>query len=165
MTSRAFRNKTTAIGMDAATYSFGAIGGATNYNTITSSYAPGFNGSISGSNSNYLLRAMATYSTGISKDGWGLTVSAIGRWSNEGIIEGTFYKSAGLFLSLEKVFNQANSLTLTAYGAPIQRATSSATYQEVYDLAGSNLYNPNWGWQDGKKRSAAYANSLIPPLC
>ncbi|MCM1450469.1 MAG: carboxypeptidase-like regulatory domain-containing protein, partial [Clostridiales bacterium] len=40
MTSRAFRNKTSAIGMDAAAYGFGAIGGSTNYNTITSGYAP-----------------------------------------------------------------------------------------------------------------------------
>ncbi|MDE7473859.1 MAG: TonB-dependent receptor [Muribaculaceae bacterium] len=162
MTSRAFRNKTVAVGMDAASYNFGAIGGATNYNTITSNYAPGFNGSVAYTNSNYMLRGMATYSTGMSQDGWGLTVSAIGRWSDEGVVPGTFYKSAGLFLSLEKVFNDANSLTLTAFGAPTQRATGSATYQEVYDLTGDNLYNPNWGWQNGKKRSARIREQFDP---
>ncbi|MDE6403317.1 MAG: TonB-dependent receptor, partial [Muribaculaceae bacterium] len=72
------------------------------------------------------------------------------------------YKSAGLFLSLEKVFNDANSLTLTAFGAPTQRATGSATYQEVYDLTGDNLYNPNWGWQNGKKRSARIREQFDP---
>ncbi|MCM1448778.1 MAG: hypothetical protein NC082_00390, partial [Clostridiales bacterium] len=132
--------------------------------TITSGYAPGFNGSVAYTNSNYMLRAMATYSTGISKDGWGLTVSAIGRWSNEGVVPGTFYKSGGLFLSLEKIFNDKNSLTLTAYGAPIQRAATSGTYQEIFDLTGDNLYNPNWGWQNGKKRSARIREQFDPTV-
>lgn len=162
MTSRAFRNRTSTIGIGAAAYGFGDIGGSTNISTITSSYAPGFNGSVAYTNSNYMLRAMATYSTGISKDGWGLTISAIGRWADEGVVDGTFYNSFGAFISLQKIFNQRHSLTLTAFGAPTQRAGTSATYQEAYDLAGTNLYNPNWGWQDGKKRSAKIIEQFDP---
>ena len=162
MTSRAFRNRTTSIGLAAADYGFGNVGGSSNISTITSDYAPGFNGSVAYTNSNYMLRAMATYATGINSRGWGLTVSAIGRYANEGVIEGTFYNSAGLFLSVEKVFNANHSLTLTAYGAPTQRATASATYQEAYDLAGSNLYNPNWGYYDGEKRSSRIIESFDP---
>ncbi len=162
MTSRAFRNRTTSIGLGAADYGFGNVGGSSNISTITSDYAPGFNGSVAYTNSNYMLRAMATYATGINRHGWGLTVSAVGRWANEGVIEGTFYNSAGLFISAEKVFNTNHSLTLTAYGAPTQRATASATYQEAYDLADNNLYNPNWGWQDGKKRSSRIVETFDP---
>ncbi len=162
MTSRAFRNRTTSIGLGASDYGFGSVGGSSNISTITSDYAPGFNGSLAYTNANYMMRAMATYSTGINRHGWGLTVSAIGRYANEGVIKGTFYNSAGLFVSAEKVFNRNHSLTLTAYGAPTQRATPSATYQEAYDLAGSNLYNPNWGWYEGKKRSARIVESFDP---
>ena len=162
MTSRAFRNRTTAIGLAAADYGFGNVGGSSNISTITSEYAPGFNGSIAYTNSNYMLRAMATYATGINRHGWGLTVSAIGRYANEGVIEGTFYNSAGLFLSVEKVFNANHSLTLTAYGAPTQRATASATYQEAFDLAGTNLYNPNWGYYNGQKRASRIVESFDP---
>ena len=164
MTSRAFRNATTTMGMDASAYAFGGIAGSTNYNTVTSGYAPGFNGSVAYTNSNYMLRAMATYSTGINKNGWGLTVSAIGRYAPEGVIEGTFYNSAGLFLSLEKEFNNRHSLTLTAFGGPTQRAAASATYQEAYDLAGTNLYNRNWGYQDGKKRSSVIRETFDPTV-
>ncbi|MDE7143769.1 MAG: hypothetical protein K2N76_03120, partial [Muribaculaceae bacterium] len=64
-----------------------------------------------------------------------------------------FYNSVGLFLSVEKEINKAHSLTLSLYGAPTQRAAARATVQEAYDLAGDNLYNPSWGWYDGKKRS------------
>ncbi|MBE6305093.1 MAG: TonB-dependent receptor [Bacteroidales bacterium] len=162
MTSRAFRNRTTTIGLAAADYGFGAVGGSNNISTITADYAPGFNGSVSYTNANYMFRAMATYATGINSKGWGLTVSAVGRYADEGVIEGTFYNSGGLFISAEKVFNQHHSLTLTAYGAPTQRATASASYQEAYDLADNNLYNPNWGWYQGKKRASRIVESFDP---
>ncbi len=164
MTSSGFRNRTNTIGLDASLYGFGGIGGSTNYNTTAESYAPGFRGSVAYTNSNYMLRAMAMYSTGISKSGWGVTVAGIGRYADEGEIPGTFYKSGGLFLSLQKVFNPRHSLSLTGFAAPTQRATNSATYLEAYDLAGDNLYNPNWGWQDGKKRSSKIVQTFDPTL-
>ena len=164
MTSRAFRNKTTSVGMEASAYGFGDIAGSVNYNTTTDLYAPGFNGSVAFTNSNYMLRAMATYSTGLNRQGWALTVSAIGRYAKEGVVEGTFYNSAGLFLSLEKKFNLNNSLTLTAFGGPTQRATGRPVAQEAYDLAGTNLYNPDWGYQDGKKRSSRITETFDPTV-
>lgn len=164
MTSRAFRNKTTAVGMDAANYGFGDIGGSVNYNTTTDLYAPGFNGSVAFTNSNYMFRGMVTYASGLNKHGWAYTVSAIGRYAKEGVMEGTFYNSGGLFLSIEKLINANNTLTLTAFGGPTQRATGRPTYQEAYDLAGSNLYNPDWGYQDGKKRSARITETFDPTV-
>lgn len=153
MTSRAFRNNTSTIGLGASAYGFGGISGSQNFNTITDTYAPGFNGSLSYTNSNYNYRAMATYSSGLTDNGFALTISAIGRYSKEGVVPGTFYNSGGLFVSLEKVFDNKNSLTMTLWGAPTQYANGKATVQEVYDLVGDNLYNPTWGWQAGKKRS------------
>lgn len=164
MTSRAFRNKTTSIGMEAGEYGFGDIAGSVNYNTTTDLYAPGFNGSVAFTNSNYLMRAMATYATGLNSHGWAFTVSGIVRYAKEGVMDGTFYNSAGLFLSLEKKFNANHSLVLTAFGGPTQRATGRATVQEAYDLAGSNLYNPDWGWQDGKKRSSRITETFDPTV-
>ncbi len=162
MSSRAFRNRTNTVGLDASNYGFGDIGGSTNYNTTTDLYAPGFNGAVAYTNSNYMLRAMVTYSSGVNKHGWAYTVSAIGRYAKEGVQPGTFYNSAGLFFSLEKVLNDNNSLTLAAFGGPTQRATGGATYQEVYDLTDDNLYNPFWGWQDGKKRSSRITETFDP---
>lgn len=162
--NRVFRNRTTTIGMGASSYGFGDIGGSSNINTITESYAKGFNGSVAYTNSNYMLRAMAMYSNGINRHGWGLTVGGVVRYANEGVVPGTFYNSGGLFLSVEKQFNNKHSLTLTAFGAPTQRATNSATYLEAYDLAGDNLYNPNWGWQDGKKRSSKIVETFDPTV-
>ncbi len=164
MTSRAFRNNTATQGLGAAAYGFSAIGGSQNFNTITETYSPGFNGSLSYTNSNYYARAMAQYSTGISAGGWGLTLGAIGRYSDEGIVDGTFYNAGGYFLSAEKVINPNHSITLTTWGAPMEYANARATVQEAYDLVGSNLYNPAWGWQDGKKRSDNIRRKFDPTV-
>lgn len=153
MTSRAFRNNTSTIGMNASAYGWGGIIGSQNFNTITDTYAAGFNGSLSYTNANYNYRAMATYSSGLTENGFALTVSAIGRYAKEGIVPGTFYNAGGYFISLEKIFGNNHSLTLTTWGAPMQYANGRATVQEAYDLVGDNLYNPSWGWQSGKKRS------------
>ena len=77
-------------------------------------------------------------------------------------MDGTFYNSGGLFGSIEKRFNEQNSLTLTFFGGPTQRATGRPTVQEAYDLAGTNLYNPDWGYQNGDKRSARITETFDP---
>ena len=162
MTSSAFRNKTTDIGLSAASYGFGDIGGSTNMTTYASEYAPGWKGNLSYTNSNYMLRAMLQYATGLTKNGWAFTASIIGRYAPQGIVEGTFYNSFGYFLSLEKVFNDRHSLNISTWGAPTQRATNNAATQEAYDLAGSNLYNPSWGYLNGKKRCERIVESFDP---
>lgn len=162
--NRAFRNRTNTIGLDVSSYGFGDIGGSANISTINSSYAPGFNGSVAYTNANYMLRAMAMYSSGLNEKGWGVTVGGIGRWADEGIIPGTFYNSGGLFIAVEKEINANHSLNLTAWGAPTQRATASPTYLEAYELADDNLYNPNWGYQDGKKRSSKIVETFDPTM-
>ncbi len=162
MTSRAFRNSTATVGLGASAYGFGAIGGSQNFNTITEGYAPGFNGTLSYTNSNYKYRAMATYSTGMQENGLAFTISAIGRYADEGVVPGTFYNAGGLFISAEKEFNKNHSVTLTAWCNPRRYANGKATVQEVFDLTGDNLYNPTWGWQNGKKRSDNIRENFEP---
>ena len=161
-----FKSRATSVGIASSAYGFGAIGGTTNINAYAKDYAPGFRGSVAYTNGNYYVRGMATYSTGLNKHGWALTLSAIGRYSDEGVAPGTFYHSGGYFLSLQKVFNPQHSLSITTFGAPTKRASTSATFQEAYDLADDNLYNPNWGYieQNGKlkKRSAKVVESFDP---
>lgn len=164
MTSAAFRNRTTDIGLAASSFGYGNIGGSSNYTTYASEYAPGFRGNLSYTNSNYMMRAMLQYSTGLTRNGWAFSANIIGRYAPEGVIEGTFYNSIGYSLSLEKVFNDQHSLNLTTWGAPTQRATNTAATQEAYDLAGSNLYNPSWGYLNGKKKSAKIIESFDPSV-
>lgn len=158
----AFKRKDVNIGLEANGFSFGQIGGSTDISVFAQDYAPGFNGSVAYTNSNYKLRAMATYSTGLMKNGWAVTLSAITRYADEGVVPGSFYNSWGYFLSAQKVFNKQHSLSFVTFGAPTKRTNSSAVAQEAYDLADDNLYNPNWGWQNGEKRNAKVVEAFDP---
>ena len=166
MTSSAFRNKTTDIGLTAANYGFGSLGGSNLYTTYASEYAPGFRGNLTYTNGNTMLRAMLQYSTGLSRSGWAFSASIIGRYSPEGVTaqKGIWYNSFGYALSLEKVFNDQHRLNLSTWGAPTERANSNAVTQEAYDLAGSNLYNPDWGYINGKRISDRVVKSFDPSV-
>ena len=165
MTSSAFRNRTTDIGLSSASYGFGSLGGSNLYTTYASEYAPGFRGNLTYSNGNTMLRAMLQYSTGLMSNGWAFSASVIGRYSPEGVSyqHGTWYNSFGYSLSLEKVFNDEHRLNLTTWGAPTQRANSNAVTQEAYDLAGYR-YNPDWGYINGKKISDRVVKSFDPSV-
>ena len=156
----AMRNKDVNEGMNPVSYSYGNIAGVTNINTRASQYASGTRTSLAFSNRSYTLRAQALHARDLGNDLY-LTVSGVARWADEGIIEGSFYNSAGLFTALEKKFDK-HSLSLTLFAAPTQRGQQGATLQEVYDLVGSTYYNPYWGYQDGQKRNSRVVKSVAP---
>lgn len=156
------RNRSINIGLGATDYSFGGVGGASHIDTRASRQRAQTRISYSSSNRSYRHRVMATHNTGMTEKGWALSLSGSRRWAQEGYIEGTFYDAWAYFLSVDKVINKSHALNLTAFGAPLRRGRSAASTQEIYDLAGSNYYNPNWGYQNGQKRNARSSHSHQP---
>ncbi|MEG2181169.1 MAG: TonB-dependent receptor [Bacteroidales bacterium] len=157
-----FKNRTVSSYTEANSFSYGDLAGASNINARSSNYAPGSAVSLAATNRSYVLRASASYATGLMPNGWAFNAGMIYRWSHEGAWDGTFYNSWGYFLGVEKVFNPNHSLSLITYGAPTQRGQQAAVTQEVYDLAGSIYYNPYWGYQNGKKRNSRVVESWDP---
>lgn len=158
----ATRNKDGVNAYESSKYSFGAVGGVSDIDMRASHYAAGSKLTLSGTNRNYRMRGMYTFSTGLSNRGWAFTGSVGYRWANEGNIEGTFYNALSYFLAMEKVINERHSISISTWGAPTERAQQGASTQEAYDLAGSNYYNPNWGYQNGEKRNARVVRSYEP---
>ena len=158
----AMHNKQVFNYLDPTPYSYGNIGGLTNLDTRASNYRKQLKVSYSLTNRTYRDRIMITYSTGLMKNGWAVTLSGSRRWSQEGYVQGTFYDAWGYFGAIEKRFGTKHSLALTIFGAPTKRGTQSATVQEAYDLAGSNYYNPNWGYENGKVRNARIRQNNEP---
>ncbi len=158
----AMRNQEEVDGVAPNSFSYGNLGSATNINTRASTYASGSKASVAYTNRAYKLRGAYTYATGLMPNGWAFAASGVIRWADKGIVDGTFYNSAGYFLSAEKVINKQHSLSLVTFGAPTQRAQQGAVTQEVYDLAGSIYYNPYWGLQDGVVRNSRVVKSFDP---
>lgn len=143
-------------------YMFDPLGGSTNIITNASEYRVGTKITYSNSNRTYGNRAMVTHSTGLMDNGWAVTGSYSRRWSEEGYVKGTFYDAHAFFLSVEKRFNPAHTLSFTALNSYYRRGQASASTQEVYDMLDDNYYNANWGYQNGEVRNARVKHNNKP---
>lgn len=152
--------------IEATNFTFGGLAQSTNYLMGASRYAQGWKVGAAGTNRNYKARVNATYASGVMANGWAVIAQLAYRFSpyidNKGIIgEGIKYYSLGYFLSAEKIWDNAR-LKLITFGAPTERGQNAAVTQEVYDLTGSNNYNPYWGYQNGKVRNSRIVKSYDP---
>jgi len=149
----ATRNQEFTMGSAPSDYTFGSILGTQEINTRASIFRPGARVSFSGTNTNYSWRGMATYASGMDKDGWAYVISGSRRWAQEGYFEGSDYQANSFFASLEKKFSDKHSLNFTSIYAQNSRGKNSPNTKEVTDLKGIK-YNSFWGYQDGEKRNS-----------
>lgn len=155
------KNQQGVMSYEQNTIGYMNLGGGSNINMRASQYSAGNKATLSLTNRNYIFRGMFTHATGL-RNGWAFVASGGVRYSEEGNIEGTFYHAASLFLGAERVFNDRHSLSLSLLAAPTERAAQAASTEEAYWLANSHYYNPNWGYQNGKKRNARVTKTIEP---
>ncbi|MBK7428079.1 MAG: hypothetical protein IPI60_14175 [Saprospiraceae bacterium] len=147
------RNRDINIGVTPVSYDFGDVGGVSNIDMRPSRQWKESRVSYALSNRSYQHRLMYTTNTGMMKNGWAFSFSGSRRWAQEAYNPGTFYDAWSYFLGAEKKINEKHSISLVAFGAPTVRGGTSPVVQEMYDLAGTNYYNPNWGYQNGEKET------------
>lgn len=157
-----FRNQSVVFGLQPGEDGFGGLTGSTSINATAAAQRKQTRISYSLSNRTYRNRLMLTHSTGMMQNGWAISVSASKRWAKEGYIPGTFYDGYSYYLGISRKLGKKSLLHFTTFGAPTKRGKAMPSVQEAMDLAGTNFYNPNWGYQDGEKRNARVNNSYQP---
>lgn len=160
--NEATRSKETVTGSEVSDFLLGGYNGVTNIFGNASSVRKGFRTSVLTNSSLYRLRLMATYATGLMDNGWSLAISASARLGGNDWIDGVYYRSFAYYLAADKVFNDTHKLSLAFFATPGQRGAQNASTQEVYDLVGSNTYNSNWGYQNGRVRNARVRKTNEP---
>ena len=165
----ASRYKETVLPMEATDFTFGGLGQSTNYLMDASRYAQGWKVSAAGTNRNYKAAVRASYASGPLKNGWSFIGQLAFRFSpyttQKGIIgEGINYYSLGYYFGADKTWDNGNHLSLVTFGAPTMRGQSGAVTQEVYDLTGTNNYNPYWGYQNGHIRNSRIVKAFDPTI-
>ena len=144
-------------------FSSGNLGRSENINMRSGNYHQGGKLTLSYTNRNYYLRGMASYATGLRDDGWAFNISVGGRYADRGNIPGTFYQNFAFSVGAEKQWkNGEHSLSFVTFASPVKRGQQSGTFDEVYKLRDNNLYNPNWGYQDGKRRNSRVVRAWDP---
>lgn len=159
-----FRNRNNTYGLGASDYAFGGINGTTVFDATAASQRRQTRITYSLTNRQYRNRIMLTHSSGLNKNGWAYSVSFSKRWAEEGYVPGTFYDGYSYYAAVSKRIKKKHDLHLTVFGAPAKRGKAAPSFAESYDVLGTHFYNPNWGWQDGKKRNAKVANIHQPVL-
>jgi len=140
----------------------GPLGGV-NYNVKASDIRKTTKVSYALTNRSYQHRIMASYASGMQKNGWAYAFLVSGRYADEGYFHGTFYDAKSIFAAVEKKFNDKHSLNLTVFTTPNKRGKSSPNTGEVYSLKGPR-YNAYWGMQDDKKRNARVKEICSPTV-
>lgn len=151
-----------ATGINSSHSTFGGIGGYSNISLRASQKRKGTRVSYAASNRTYTNRLMLTHSTGWLKNGWAFSFSLSGRYSNEGYVEGTYYRGFSYYVAAEKKIGDKHIVNIAALGSPTVQARNGIALQEAYELTGNNYYNPYWGYQNGEKRNARVRNNHVP---
>ena len=160
--NEATRTKYTVNGAELSDYGIGGYNGLTNIPVNALSVRKGWRGSVLTNSQLYRLRLMMTYASGPRDDGWSYAFNVSARLGGNDWVKGVYYRSFAYYAAVEKQFNDAHKLGAVIMGTPGQRGASNASTQEVYDLMGDNMYNSNWGYQNGKMRNARVRKTHEP---
>ncbi|MGN1232317.1 MAG: carboxypeptidase regulatory-like domain-containing protein [Candidatus Cryptobacteroides sp.] len=160
--NEATRDKETTSGVGSLDYGVGGYNGITNITGTASSMRKGWRFSVLSNSAMYRLRLMGSYATGEMDNGWSFAANVSIRAGGNDWIDGVYYRSIAYWAGAEKNWNDIHRLSFSVFGSPVQRGAQNSSTQEVYDLVGSNYYNSNWGWQDGKIRNSRVRNNHEP---
>ena len=160
--NEAMRSKETTVGNEVSEYGFGGYNGVTNIHAMPSSVRTGWRFSALTNSALYRLRLMATYASGELDNGWSYAFNVSARIGGNDWVEGLYYRNFAYYAGVEKKFGDIHRLSLVTFAAPGQRGAQNASTQEVYDMTGDNMYNSNWGYQNGKVRNARVRKTFEP---
>ena len=160
--NEATRAKETTVGNEVSDYGFGGYNGITNISAMPSNVRPGWRFSALTNSALYRLRLMATYASGELDNGWSYAFNVSARIGGNDWGKGVYYRNFAYYAGVEKKFGDIHKLSLVTFAAPGQRGAQNASTQEVYDLMGDNMYNSNWGYQNGKVRNARVRKTFEP---
>ena len=160
--NEAMRSKETTIGNEVSDYGYGGYNGVTNIHAMPSSVRTGWRFSALTNSALYRLRLMATYASGELDNGWSYAVNVSARIGGNDWVKGVYYRNFAYYAGVEKKFGDMHRIALVTFAAPGQRGAQNASTQEVYDLMGDNMYNSNWGYQNGRVRNSRVRKTFEP---
>lgn len=160
--NEATRSKESTIGMESAQYGIGHFNGMTNILGTPSSVRPGWRFSFLTNSALYRVRLMANYASGMLDNGFAYAVNISLRAGGNDWIKGVHYNNLSYYLGIEKKFGDDSRLALFTFANTGHRGVQTASTQEVYDMMGDNMYNSNWGYQDGVLRNARVRKTFEP---
>ena len=93
---------------------------------------------------------------------WDLAATVQGRTGRDLYADGVFSNSLNAAILLSKRFGDRHLFSLLTVVPVSMRSLRTSSTREAFDLTGNPLYNPSWGYQDGKVRSGRIRREAVP---
>lgn len=120
-----------------------------------------YRASVSFSGRNYLVGAKFS-AVGELPRGWRYAAALDARTGRDLYAEGLFTNALTLAFRLEKQLAPHHRLALLLVVPPSLRGTRLSATDEAFALTGDRLYNPAWGFQNGKVRNSRVRRETVP---
>ena len=141
-----------------------AIGGAGGVRTFRFPGAlaePSCHASVSFTDRNYLAGAKLAYARPAGR-GWDVAAAVEARTGRDMHVEGVFSNALTAGFRAARHLGEGHTLGFLLIVPPLVRGTRLSSVEEAFRLTGDNLYNPAWGFQDGKVRNSRVRREFVP---
>ncbi|WP_299098734.1 carboxypeptidase-like regulatory domain-containing protein [uncultured Alistipes sp.] len=168
------RSMQTQRGLGASKISAPSVGGSVNI--VTNGIDAKRGGTFSfGVGNDGLYNLSLSLSTGLTKNGWAMSILAAKRWG-DGYIQGTNFEGYNWFVNISKRINDRHQLSLTAFGAPqkhgqrnaLNDGLTIAEWQKAKNFMGEKdmyRYNASYGFdRNGKQRYSSFNEYHKPQI-
>ena len=109
------------------------------------------------------IRATLSAVAGGSRAGrWYVDAAVDARSGRDLHVDGVFTNAAGVTLRVARRTAGGSEFSLLLSAEPSERGLRTASSAEAFALTGDNLYNPSWGWQNGRQRNSRVRREAIP---
>ena len=156
------RSRTAAFGLTPTPFGYGNIGSTINMDTRASKQWKQTQVGYSFSNRNYAHRVSFSHATGMGRKGWAFAFAGTFRGADEGYAPGTYANGYSYFVGVDKKIGQKHLLSFVGFAAPTELGRAGASIKEMQELSNDKYYNPNWGFQNGKKRNSSVSKTNQP---
>ncbi len=153
------RSMQTQRGLGASKVAAPSVGGSINIVTKSTDATKG-GGIYYGMGNNGYNKLGFNVSTGLSDNGWAISLLGSKTWS-DGYVLGTEFEAYSYFINISKIINDHHQLSFTAFAAPQwhnQRAyQDKMLVTEWQKFKEKELFNPTYGFtQEGKQMAGNY---------
>ena len=160
--NEATRSQESVTGLASYQEGLGRYNGVTNIAATAEEMRKGWRFSALTNSAMYRLRLMASYASGPLDNGWSYAANVSVRAGGNDWIKGTYYRSLSYYAGADKKWGSMHKLSFATFAALGERGAQNASTQEVYNLMGDNMYNSNWGYQNGKVRNSRVRKTFEP---
>ena len=159
---RVNRSERYSSGMAIGDVMLGGLCGTTHYSLAPSQVKAGNSVALFSSDRRYRWGLKASSAGEFSRKGWYYSLSVGRRWGRDGHIRGVFTDETTGMVAVERRWNPRHSLSMVGLVAPASQGLRSAAVQECFELTGDRLYNPSWGYYDGKEFNSRVRKNVQP---